>query len=148
MQMTHLIDIRIGMALLYASLQIPFSVFLIYGFIATIPRQLDESGSIDGCERWSLFIKIIMPLLMPALTTVVVLNFLNTWNDFMLPLYFLHSTNLWPMTLAIYSFFGRYSVQWNLVCADIILTSLPVILIYLLGQRYIVAGMTAGAVKG
>ncbi|OCT15484.1 ABC transporter permease [Paenibacillus pectinilyticus] len=148
MQMTHLIDTRTGMALLFASLQIPFSVFLIYGFIGTIPKQLDESGSIDGCGRWSLFIKIILPLLLPALTTVIVLNFLNTWNDFMLPLYFLHTTELWPMTLAIYSFFGRYSVQWNLVCADIMLTSLPVILVYLVGQRYIVAGMTAGAVKG
>ena len=84
----------------------------------------------------------------PVLVTVMVLTFLNTWNEYILPLYFLGSSDKWPMTLAVYNFFGMYFRDWNLVCADIVLTSLPVVIVYLLGQKYIVSGMTAGAVKG
>ena len=78
----------------------------------------------------------------------MVLIFLNTWNDFVLPLYYLNSSSKWPMTLAVYNFFGIYFKEWNLVSADIILTSLPVVIVYLLGQKYIVSGMAAGSVKG
>ena len=89
-----------------------------------------------------------MPLLKPGIVTVGILNFLDAWNEFVLPLYFLNSTSKWPMTLAVYNFFGQFASSWNLVCADIVLTSLPVIIIYLIGQKYIVAGMTSGSVKG
>jgi len=85
---------------------------------------------------------------MPVLVTVMVLTFLNTWNEFVMPLYFLGSSAKWPMTLAVYNFFSMYATDWNLVCADIVLTCLPVVAVYLLGQWFIVAGMTAGAVKG
>lgn len=148
MQATHLINTQAGLALLYTSLQIPFSVFLLYGFVGTVPRELDEAGVIDGSNNWSLFFRIIMPLMLPVLVTVMLLNFLASRNEFIFPLYYLNDSALWPMTLAVYSFFGRYEMSWNLVCADIVLTSLPVILIYVLGQRFIVTGMTAGAVKG
>jgi raffinose/stachyose/melibiose transport system permease protein len=83
-----------------------------------------------------------------VLVTVMVLTFLNTWNEYVLPLYYLSKTDYWPMTEAVYNFFGMYFRDWNLICADIVLTSLPVIIVYLLGQKYIVSGMTAGAVKG
>lgn len=144
----HLNDTRLGIILLYAAMQIPFSVFLIYGFIAKIPQELDEAGIIDGCNPIRLFITIVFPLLKPAVATVIVLTFLNNWNEFVSPLYFLSSSTKWPMTLSVYNFFGMYFKDWNLVCADIVMTSIPVILIYLLGQKYIVSGMTAGAVKG
>lgn len=148
MQLTHLINTRVGLSLLYSALQIPFSVFLIYGFIGTVPRELDEAGIIDGCSSIKLFFRIIMPLLKPVLVTVMVLNFMGAWNEFILPLYYLNTASKWPMTLAVYNFFGRYHKEWNLVSADIILTSLPVILIYLIGQKHIISGMTAGSVKG
>lgn len=144
----NLNNTRLGIILLYAAMQIPFSVFLIYGFIAKIPVELDEAGIIDGCSPLRLFVTIIFPLLKPAIATVVVLTFLNNWNEFVSPLYFLSSSTKWPMTLSVYNFFGMYFKDWNLVCADIVMTSIPVILIYLLGQKYIVSGMTAGAVKG
>jgi raffinose/stachyose/melibiose transport system permease protein len=148
MQYTHLINTRLGLCLLYAAIKIPFSVFVIYGFIGTIPRDIDEAGIIDGSGPLRLFFKIIMPLLKPVIVTVGILNFLDAWNEFVLPLYFLNSASKWPMTLAVYNFFGQFASSWNLVCADIVLTSLPVIIIYLIGQKYIVAGMTSGAVKG
>lgn len=148
MMFLHINNTRLGIVLLYTAMQIPFSVFLIHGFVARIPAELDEAAVIDGCGPVRLFFTIIVPLLKPALATVVVLTFLNTWNEFVSPLYFLGSSEKWPMTLSVYNFFGMYFKDWNLVCADILLTSLPVILVYLLGQKYIVSGMTAGAVKG
>jgi raffinose/stachyose/melibiose transport system permease protein len=144
----NLNDTRLGIILLYAAMQLPFSVFLIYGFISKIPVELDEAGIIDGCSPIRLFITIVFPLLKPAVATVIVLTFLNNWNEFISPLYFLNSSAKWPMTLSVYNFFGMYYRDWNLVCADIIMTSIPVIVIYLIGQKYIVSGMTAGAVKG
>ena len=148
MQITQLMNKQIGIILLYSAVQMPFNVFLIYGFISKIPRDIDEAAIVDGCTPFRLFISIILPLLRPVLVTVMVLTFLNTWNEFVMPLYFLGNSAKWPMTLAVYNFFGMYFKDWNLVCADIVLTSLPVVAVYLLGQKYIVKGITAGAVKG
>lgn len=144
----HLINNRFGLILLYTAMQLPFAIFLLHGFIAKVPVDLDEAGMLDGCSPLRLFFSIILPLLKPALATVAVLTFLNTWNEFVSPLYFLSSSEKWPMTLSVYNFFGMYHTDWNLICADIVLTSLPVIIVYLLGQRFIVSGMTTGAVKG
>lgn len=148
MMFLHLNNTKLGIILLYTAMQLPFSVFLIHGFVARVPQELDEAAVIDGCGAIRLFTTIILPLLKPALATVIVLTFLNTWNEFVSPLYFLGSSEKWPMTLSVYNFFGMYFKDWNLVCADIFLTSLPVIIVYLFGQKYIVSGMTAGAVKG
>jgi len=148
MQVTHLINTRPGMIVLYAATQIPFSVFLIYGFIGSIPRELDEAAIIDGCGPIRLFFLVILPLLTPVIVTAAVLNILGTWNEFILPLYYLNSSANWPMTLAVYNFFGQYQSDLRLVSADILLTILPVVLIYLLSQRFILSGLTSGAVKG
>ena len=148
MQMTQLINTRQGMIILYAALQIPFAVFLIYGFIESIPRELDEAATIDGCGPFQLFFSIILPLLTPVLATAAILNFLFVWSDFIFPLYYLNSSGNWPMTLAVYNFFGQYQQDWNLVSADILLTILPVIAVYLVGQRFILSGLTSGSVKG
>lgn len=148
LQLTHLINTKPGIIILYATLQIPFGIFLIYGFIQSIPRELDEAATIDGCGPLQLFFRVIMPLLTPVLVTTFILSFLNTWNDFIMPLYYLNSTANWPMTLAVYNFFGQYKQSWNLVSADILLTIIPVLVIYMLGQRFILSGMTSGAVKG
>ena len=144
----HINNTRGGIILLYTAMQLPFMTFLIHGFVAKVPTELDEAAVIDGCGPIKLFALIVFPLLKPAIATSTVLTFLNTWNEFVSPLYFLNSTDKWPMTLSVYNFFGMYFKDWNLVCADILLTSLPVLIVYLLGQKYIVAGMTAGAVKG
>jgi len=148
MQATHLINTKFGIIILYAATQIPFAVFLIYGFIATIPRELDEAAVIDGCNPLQLFFMIILPLLKPVLVTAAILNFLGVWGDFLFPLYYLNSSAHWPMTLAVYNFFGQYQQSWNLVSADILLTIIPVLLVYLLGQRFILSGLTSGSVKG
>ena len=148
MQVTHLIDTQLGIILLYAATQIPFNVFLIYAFIDTVPRELDEAAIIDGSSPIGTFGRIILPMLTPVLVTCGVLNILNVWNEFLMPLYFLGSTANWPMTLSVYNFFGQYESNWALVSADVVLTILPVFLIYLVAQRWILSGLTSGAVKG
>ena len=147
MQVTHLINTQLGIILLYAASQIPFTVFLIYAFIESLPRELDEAAIIDGCSPLRLFFSVIYPLLTPVLVTSAVLNFLGIWNEFLLPLYYLNSSTNWPMTLAVYNFFGQFQSDWSLVSADVVLTILPVIVVYLLAQRFILSGMVAGAVK-
>lgn len=144
----HLNNTRGGIILLYTAMQLPFMTFLIHGFVAKVPTELDEAAVIDGCGAVRLFFLVVFPLLKPAITTASVLTFLNTWNEFTAPLYFLNNSSKWPMTLSVYNFFGMYFKDWNLVCADILLTSLPVLLVYLAGQKYIVSGMMTGAVKG
>lgn len=148
MEWTHLLNTRLGMIFIYAAMQIPFAVFLIFGFVSTVPRDLDEATFLDGAGALRLFISIIFPLMKPALVTVGLLCFLNSWNEFVLPLYYLNDSSLWPMTNSIYMFFGRYSASWNLVSANMILTCLPVVILFLLGQKYLLSGITAGAVKG
>jgi len=148
MQMLRLINSQYGIIMLYTATGISFGVFIIYGFVGTIPRELDEAAIIDGAGAFGLFFRVIFPLLKPVLITVMVLNFMGIWNDFIIPLYLLNRSRYWPMTLAIYSFFGRYEQEWNLVFANIVMTCLPVFIIYLLAQKQIVSGMLSGAVKG
>lgn len=148
MQSFHIVNTRIGIILLYAAINIPLSLFLAYGFVETIPREIDEAAVIDGCKPWQLFVKVIAPLLKPIVSTLFVLDFMAVWNDFTMPLYYLNNSKKWPMTLAVYNFFGAFENSWNLVAADIILTLAPVLLVFVLGQKYIVGGVSAGSVKG
>jgi raffinose/stachyose/melibiose transport system permease protein len=152
MQYTHLIDTQIGIILVYASQMIPFNVFLIYAFVDSVPRELDEAAFVDGASPLLTFGWIILPLLRPVLFTCAVLDVLNVWGDFINPLYFLSNSSNWPMTLSVFNFFGTGSSaglsNWALVSADVLLTILPVILIYIVAQRWILSGLTSGSVKG
>ncbi|TDF95222.1 carbohydrate ABC transporter permease [Paenibacillus piri] len=148
MQMTQLFNTFHGIILLYSALMIPFTVFLFYGFIQSVPKELDESAMMDGCRSLQLFFRIIFPLLLPVTITCVLINFMNAWNEFILPLYVFNKSDYYPVTLAVYSFYGTFISSWNLVCATIVLTTLPIVLVYIFGQRYLISGMTAGAVKG
>ncbi|HWT73243.1 MAG TPA: carbohydrate ABC transporter permease [Mobilitalea sp.] len=148
MKITDLINTQRGIILIYISINLPISLFIVYGFIRNLPVEIDEAAIIDGCSPRQLLLKIGYPLLSPVMVTVFVLNFMAIWNDFTMPLYFLNNSSKWPMTLAVYNFFGIFENQWNLVCADIMLTMLPVLIIFILAQKYIVGGVSAGAVKG
>ena len=143
----HLQNTFAGMILDFAACGIPFLVFLYYGFFDNIPTELDEAAVIDGCGPFQLFFKVVFPLLKPATITGIVLNFMGAWNDFVTPLYLLSDSKKLGMTNSIYNFFGEHFNDWNMVFADIVLTIAPIMIIYIIGQKYIVSG-TAGAVKG
>ncbi|CAM4210877.1 carbohydrate ABC transporter permease [Paenibacillus phoenicis] len=134
--------------LIYASLNTAFSVFLYSGFIKTIPKALDEVAFLEGANVLGVFFRIVTPLILPVNATVAIMVFMSVWNDITIPLYFLTDSSTWTMPLSIYNFYGKYSREWNLIFANLVLTSLPVFILYLFGQKYIVSGLTAGAVKG
>ena len=136
-----------GLILFYCAIYMPFTVFLISGFIKTIPKQLDEAAMIDGCGPIRFFFSIILPLLKPVIATASIFCFMFIWNDFTWPLYMLNDSSKWTIPLTVYNFISKYNTQWQLVFVDLIIAALPVLLLYFSAQRYIVDGMTAGAVK-
>jgi len=148
MQVFHINNTYLSVILLFSAIYMPLCVFLITGFIKKIPRDLDEASIIDGCSPLLLFIKIILPLLKPVLLTGAVISFMGIWNSFVIPLYFLNNSSKWTLPLTVYNFFGQYSRDWNLVFADLVITASPVAIFYLIAQKYIISGLTAGAVKG
>ncbi len=148
MKTLHLLNTRYGIILLYVGYKIAWSIFLLTGFIDSIPRDIDGAAIVDGCTPIQLLLRVIFPQLKPIIMTNVIITAIGIWNDFQLPFYFLSSSQLRTMPLTIYNFFGQYSSHWNLVFADLVLICAPIIILYVFCQKYIVAGMTAGAVKG
>ncbi len=142
----YLLNKYIGLILVSATYGLPMSIFLYTGYIKTVPRELDEAAIVDGCSPLRMFYQVIFPLMKPVTVTLVIFNFIGSWNDIQIPLYFSNSDK-WALPLTVYSFYGAHSSAWNLIFADIILTILPLLVLYLFGQKYIISGMTAGAVK-
>lgn len=135
-----------GLIVINATYGIPMSVFLYTGYIKTVPTALDEAAILDGASPLRLFYQIIFPLLTPVTITLSLFNFIGSWNEIQIPLYFANSDK-WGLPLTVYNFYGAHSSSWNLIFADVVITIIPLLLIYLFGQKYIVSGMTAGAVK-
>jgi raffinose/stachyose/melibiose transport system permease protein len=123
------------------------AVFLYHGFIKTIPRSLEEAAIIDGCNTFRVFWRIIFPMLKPVTVTVMVLDVIWIWNDYLLPSLVLTSKANRTIPLSTASFFGEFTIQWNMAMAGLMLTIIPVLVFYLCSQRYIIKGVAAGAVK-
>lgn len=135
-------------SLVMIAANIPMGVFLYMGYYKSIPVEIDESAMLDGCGSLRMFVSVIFPLLKPVTVTLFIISFMAIWNDFGTTLYFLNSSSNFTLTLTVYNFFGVHSADWNLVFANVIAVSAPVILVYFLAQKQIISGMTAGAVKG
>jgi raffinose/stachyose/melibiose transport system permease protein len=144
----HLFKTLTGITLIEVALAFPFSSILFQAFMATIPREIDESAHVDGCNGFQLFFSIIFPLLKPVTSTVIVLSAVNIFNDFVNPLYFFPGAKNATVQLALYNFMGTYLTNWNLLFADIVLISIPPLILFIFFNKKIVAGLTAGAVKG
>ena len=137
-----------GLGIIYWGLGAPLAVFLYHGFVKTVPKELDECAYIDGASPFKVFFRIIFPLLQPITISVIVINAMWMWNDFLLPLLILGgSRDAQTLQLAAYNFFGQYKIEWNYAMAGVLLTMIPAIVIYLILQKYIIKGMVAGAVK-
>jgi raffinose/stachyose/melibiose transport system permease protein len=133
---------------MYLGFLVPLSLFLYHGFIKSIPLEVEESAYMDGCGPFKMFFKVVLPLLMPITTTIAILNALAVFNDFLLPLLMINSEELRTLPLAGSVFFGQYSREWNLIMASLTITLVPIITFFLFMQRYIIEGLTSGAVKG
>jgi raffinose/stachyose/melibiose transport system permease protein len=117
-------------------------------FIGTIPREIDEAAIIDGASPMCLFFSVILPLLRPAIVTIIVTSSVAIYNDFSNPLYFLPGAKNVTVQTTLFSFMSQYNSQWNMLFADVVLITIPPLILFMFFQRQIVAGMTSGAVKG
>ena len=138
----------VGASLVLTAASMPLAVYLYLSAMKSIPKEIDEAAFLDGCNSVGLFFRIILPLLKPMTVTVFIMTFMSVWNDFGTTIYFLNKSDNYTLPLTIYNFFSTHSSDWNLVFADVVIVSLPVIILYFCAQKQIMSGMTSGAVKG
>ena len=144
----HLTRSPWGLGVLYWGLGAPLALFLYHGFVKSIPRELDDCAMIDGASPLRAFVQVIFPLLQPVTVSVIVINAMWMWNDFLLPLLVLSGAKkALTLQLAAYNFFGLYKMQWNYAMAGVLLTIAPALVFYLVLQKHIIKGMVSGAVK-
>ncbi|MGN9841029.1 carbohydrate ABC transporter permease [Nonomuraea sp. H19] len=137
-----------GLILVEVAFHMSYAVLLFRAFVAAIPRELDEAAQIDGCTGLTLFFRVIFPLLRPVTITVILTTSVAVFNDFVNPLYFLPGDENATVQVTLYNFQSQYSTQWNLLFMDIVLITIPPLLLFIFFNRKIVAGMTSGAIKG
>ena len=142
-----LVNTHVGLALIYIGIQTPFGIMVMRGAFRGMPVELDEAGRLDGCNNLQLFLRVLLPCAKPAMSTLVILQFLACWNELLFSSLIVTRSRLSTIPVGILTFFGEQGTEYPLLCAAVLLIVLPVLLIYLIFQRYFVEGMS-GAVKG
>jgi raffinose/stachyose/melibiose transport system permease protein len=148
LQWTHLYKTLLGLIMVEVAFTMPFATLIFRAFMANIPRELDEAAIIDGASPTRVFFTIILPLLQPAIITVIVTSSVGIYNDFVSPLYFLPGSANVTAQLTLFSFMSQFRSQWNLLFADVVVITIPPLIMFMFFQRQLVSGLTAGAVKG
>jgi len=144
-----ILNSRITLILMHTGFSVSMATFMFHGAIHTnIPLELEEAAYIDGCTRWQTFWKIVFPLLKPTIATVAIIDAMAFWNDYLLPSLILTKKNLYTIPIATQAFYGTYSTDIGLVMAALLLAMAPILILYVFLQKYIVEGVTSGAVKG
>ena len=144
----QLINTYVALILAYVSFALPFSTWMLIGFFRSIPLELDEAAMVDGCGRLKAFWRVILPLSVPGLVAVGIFTFLLAWNAYVFALVLTTDPKMFPLSVGIANMMGEYQVLWNEMMAAAVLATLPVFILYGFLERYLVQGITAGAVKG
>jgi len=142
-----LLNSQVGLLVLYVSSSAPFSMFLMRAFFETLPDELVQAARIDGAGEFQIFWRIVLPLARPGLATVIIFQFLQTWNEFIYANTVLQNTEELPLQPVLFGLVGQYQTDWPTLCAGLTMSIVPVVLVYVWMQRQFVAGMTLGAVK-
>ncbi|PYG88722.1 multiple sugar transport system permease protein/raffinose/stachyose/melibiose transport system permease protein [Ruminiclostridium sufflavum DSM 19573] len=142
-----LLDTHLGLILAYATFSVPFCTWMMKGFFDTIPASIDEAAMVDGANRFGLFTTIIIPLTAPGLVATGLFSFITGWNEYLFASVFMKNYKNWTLPVGIASFQGQYTTNWATIMAGSVLITLPVVVLFLLLQKHLVSGMTAGAVK-
>lgn len=143
-----LINTYRGLAIAYSVTSVPFSIWILKGYYDTVPHDLEEAAMIDGAGRMQTFYRIILPLSTPALAIVFLFNFMTAWNDYMLARIMLQRAELFTWTLGVWTLAGQFRVEWGNFAAASILISIPVMALFLYSSKWLISGLTLGAVKG
>ncbi len=131
-----------------ATIGIPFSVLILKNFFATIPKEIEEAAYIDGCNKFTSFVRVLIPIAKPGVVVCGIFSFLYGWGDLAYGMTFILDQEKRPITAGIFNFIGQYGTKWSYLTAFAVVTIIPVALIFILMQKYIISGMTSGAVKG
>jgi multiple sugar transport system permease protein len=142
-----LIDKWYAVSIADATFALPFSVWIMVGYLRTIPRDIEEAALVDGCTPMRAFLEIVMPLALPGVATVLIFAFVQSWNEFLLATSLLTDETKYPLPVAMFNFVGQHGVQWEYVTGAVVLSSLPVLLMFWFVQRWFVRGLTFGGVK-
>lgn len=137
-----------GVVLVYATIAIPFCVWMLKGYFDTIPKELEESALIDGASQATIFLRIILPLAKPAVAVTALFSFMTGWNEFIIAATFMNKEEMYTAPVGLRFFVGGFSQQWGYFAAGSIIAAIPVVVLFLFLQKYLVSGLTAGAVKG
>ncbi|WP_408008019.1 carbohydrate ABC transporter permease [Pseudalkalibacillus sp. A8] len=143
-----LLNTHIGLIFPYIAFNLPITIFILVSFMSAFPKDIEESAIMDGCGVFRIFWSIILPMTKPALATVVILNFINNWNEFAFALVLINEESLKTLPLGLANFAGQFTTNYGAQMAGLTMAIIPTILIYLLLEEHLVKGMTAGAVKG
>jgi len=144
----HLLNHRIALILMYTVSLIPFSTIMLRGFFQRIPSNLEEAALIDGCSQLSALVRVIIPIMMPGISSMFIFAFVQNWNELFLAVMFIDNEALKTLPVAMNSFVLKFNVDWGSMSAGTVLSVLPTIILFALAQRFIVEGLTQGAVKG
>jgi ABC-type glycerol-3-phosphate transport system permease component len=140
----HMIDSRLGLILVYAASGIPFSVFILAAFFRGLPHEIEEAARIDGAGEFRIFLNVMVPLVRPAIATVVVFRFVPLWTDFFFPLVLLRTTSKYTLPVGLTQFFGEVQTNWSALFAGLVIATVPLVVLFLVATKQIVAGLTAG----
>lgn len=143
-----LINSYLGVVIIYAATALPFCIWQLKGYYDTIPLSLEEAASIDGASRWQSFYMIVLPLAQPAMVITALFSFMTAWNEYVVAALILQDVEIFTLPLGLKMFQANMSTQWGLYAAGALLVSIPVVLLFLLLSRYLVSGLSSGAVKG
>jgi len=144
----HLLDTYLGLILVNTVFTLAFVTWMLSGYFRSIPFDIEEAALIDGCSRLQTIMKIMLPIAAPGLVTTIIYSFIASWNEFMFALTLVQSMKKTPLTLGLYNFVGRYTTQWELLTTAAFLAIIPIIVLFLLIEKQLVAGIVSGAVKG
>ncbi|MDR0622974.1 MAG: carbohydrate ABC transporter permease [Treponema sp.] len=142
-----LMDTHISIVMIFIAMGLPSTVFILSGFMKTIPLDLEYAARIDGCNDWAIYRRIIMPITQSAIALVTIYNAVPIWNDFFFPLVFIQSNRLKTLPVGLSTFFGQFSTNWSLLFTGLAIAILPMLILYVFMSKYFIRGMTAGAIK-
>lgn len=147
MSRVQLVDTSASLIITYAALSLAFSVWFLAGYFESVPVEIEEAAMIDGCNRITGLVRVVLPMSMPGVVAALVFAFIWSWNEFMIALTFISTPDKRTLPLGIYSFLGQYSVEWHYLMAAALIAGIPVLVLFLLIEKHLVKGLTAGAVK-
>jgi len=148
MRTLHILDTRASLIIAYISFALPYSIWMLAGYLRSIPVELEESAMVDGATRLGAYLRVTLPLAIPGIIAAFIYCFILSWDEFLFATTFISNPNLRTLPLGLYSFIGEYTVQWNMLMAGAVVTTLPVVILFMFLQRYLIAGLTSGAIKG